>query len=151
MPSDIGQFSALASLTVDGACPLAWGGVVLPRLTSIESQCRGAVWPWLLGAAETHRLERLLVAHARDDSSIPSALWSLSSLTSVQLSKTGFAGTLPTLLSNMTQLGDFFLWGAQLSGTLPDLSRLTRLTFLTLASTRVGGPLPRLPVNLRHL
>ena len=43
VPSDVGQLSALASLTVDGACPPAWGGVMLPRLTSIESQCRGAV------------------------------------------------------------------------------------------------------------
>ena len=66
----------------------------------------------------------------------------------------GLTGTVPTWLNGMTKMRELWLWGNQLSGTIPDLSGMTSLQKLKLANNMLTGGVPdgsMLPPNVTWL
>ena len=74
---------------------------------------------------------------------LPAALGSLTSLTTLDLSDNQLSGTIPDLTA-LTQLQTLNLSANQLSGTIPDLSTLTQLQILNLSDNRLTGTIPDL-------
>ena len=66
----------------------------------------------------------------------------------------GLTGPVPTWLNGMTNMRELWLWGNQLSGTIPDLSGMTSLQKLKLANNMLTGGVPdgsMLPPNMTWL
>ena len=73
---------------------------------------------------------------------LPAALGTLTSLTTLDLSDNRLSETIPDL-SALNQLQDLYLGDNQLSGTIPDwLGSLTGLQDLSLRDNRLTGPIP---------
>ncbi len=72
---------------------------------------------------------------------LPAALGSLTSLTTLDLSDNRLSRTIPNL-SALTRLTMLDLGDNQLSGTIPNLSALTSLTTLKLGDNQVSGTIP---------
>ena len=65
---------------------------------------------------------------------------------------TGLSGSVPAWLNTMTNLRELWLWGNNLTGTLPDLSRMRSLDKLKLNGNDVSGiEAAKLPSGLRWL
>ena len=68
------------------------------------------------------------------------------------LSSNQLGGEIPAALSKLTRLTDLSLWGNRLSGEIPaDLGNLTRLTWLGLAQNDLSGEIPAAMGNLAQL
>ena len=74
---------------------------------------------------------------------LPAALGSLTSLTTLDLSDNQLSGTIPDL-TTLTQLQTLDLSDNQLSGTIPDLAALTQLQTLNLSANQLSRPIPDL-------
>ena len=60
----------------------------------------------------------------------------------LDLKENNLVGTLPASLGNLDQMGWLYLYGNQLTGTIPDLSALTNLKDLYLNSNQLTGTIP---------
>ena len=60
----------------------------------------------------------------------------------LDLNENNLVGTLPASLGNLDQMGWLYLYGNQLTGTIPDLSALTNLKDLYLNSNQLTGTIP---------
>jgi len=71
----------------------------------------------------------------------------------LDLSSNNLVGTLPSSLSNLTQLQDLFVGHNALSGTIPSLAGLTQLKALQANANQLSGPFPSLAglVNLEAI
>eukprot|EP00966_Prymnesium_polylepis_P046828 1085235-Prymnesium_polylepis.1 len=74
---------------------------------------------------------------------LPEELRSLRALRVLNIDESGLSGTLPRALASLTELRTILLASnSRLSGTLPDLRRLSMLADLDISRTRLSGSLP---------
>ena len=151
IPSELGDLSMLAKLDLhsnqlSGSVP---GSLVrlskLTRLNLRSNQLSGSI-PGSLG-----RLTRLTVLnlHSNDLSGdIPDLSTTmlqelyLASNYDEMVEGSGLTGPVPAWLNGMTNMRELWLWGNRLSGTIPDLSRMTSLQKLKLAANDLTGGIP---------
>ena len=74
---------------------------------------------------------------------VPSEIWTLTQLELMFLGNNFLNGTISKELGNLQQLTDLSL-ANQLSGTVPDLRSLSKLTYLELSSQSLVGPFPNI-------
>lgn len=74
---------------------------------------------------------------------VPSEIWTLTQLELLFLGNNFLNGTISKELGNLQQLTDLSL-ANQLSGTVPDLRSLSKLTYLELSSQSLVGPFPNI-------
>ncbi|XP_058183265.1 probable LRR receptor-like serine/threonine-protein kinase At1g56140 isoform X3 [Rhododendron vialii] len=83
---------------------------------------------------------------------IPEELWSLTSLTYLNLVKNYLTGPLSSSIANLTQMQRLYLAGNALSGEVPkELGKLTNLTVLSISMNNFSGSLPSELGNLIKL
>lgn len=73
----------------------------------------------------------------------PTEVWSLTTLSTLDLSRTHLTGSLPSEIGRLTNLTDLVLTGNSLNGTLPsELSKLVTLESLYLNENSFNGTIP---------
>ena len=112
-----------------------------------NNQLSGSI-PASLGSSHT-LLQYLYLDHNRLTGSIPATLGDLPNLLQLTLNNNqdeqgqgGLTGSIPATLGNLTNLQILRLNTNQLSGTIPDLSRLTAMWELSLWGNSLTGGLP---------
>lgn len=78
-------------------------------------------------------------------------LSNLRQLTFLDLNTNKFSGSMPSFLSNMTNLQFIDLSSNQLTGSIPPLDKLTNLKVLVLYDNNLSGPFPSSLTNLTQL
>jgi hypothetical protein len=87
---------------------------------------------------------------------LPTELSALHALRVLNIDESALSGTLPAGIASLTSLETIlFATNPKLSGTLPNLSKLTALAELDISRTRISGSLPRVHMdrlrNIRRL
>ncbi|XP_058182595.1 probable LRR receptor-like serine/threonine-protein kinase At1g56140 isoform X3 [Rhododendron vialii] len=83
---------------------------------------------------------------------IPEELWSLTSLTKLNLARNYLTGPLSSSIANLTQMEELILGANALSGEVPkELGKLTNLTLLSICMNNFSGSLPSELGNLVKL
>lgn len=83
---------------------------------------------------------------------IPTVLTNFSNLKVLNLNGNQLSGTIPTQLANLTQLESLHLYGNSLSGSIPsELEKLKNLTILLLNKNKLTGAIPSQLGNLSQL
>lgn len=72
---------------------------------------------------------------------IPDWIFSLHSLTDLNLEQCGFVGSFPIALGNLTSVNKLVLGCSALQGKIPPLNNLTKLTYLDLSCILNGEPI----------
>jgi RHS repeat-associated protein len=87
-------------------------------------------------------LTTLYVQSNQLSGTLPTNLCSLTKLRYLDIRTNPFTGSLPTCLNGLAELNNLFVSGNQFTGPIPDLSNLTKLTYIILSGTFDYGPLP---------
>lgn len=105
------------------------------------------------GLGEFPLLESLSLVNNLLGGTVPAFLGNISTLKSLRLAYNPFApSSIPTQLSNLTQLEELWLSSCNLVGEIPDsLGNLTHLTNLDLCRNRLTGPVPSSLTGLRSI
>ena len=140
IPPDLGRLSMLTDLNLrsnalTGEIPEELGNLTNLRVLNLHSNKLSGDLPDL---SRITGLEELYLPNNYDET----------------VQDSGLTGTVPTWLNGMTKMRELWLWGNQLSGTIPDLSGMTSLQKLKLANNMLTGGVPdgsMLPPNVTWL
>ena len=140
IPPDLGRLSMLTDLNLRsnalaGEIPEELGNLTNLRVLNLHSNKLSGDLPDL---SRITGLEELYLPNNYDET----------------VQDSGLTGTVPTWLNGMTKMRELWLWGNQLSGTIPDLSGMTSLQKLKLANNMLTGGVPdgsMLPPNVTWL
>ena len=155
LPPELGQLSALQSLTLQGqaftgSIPSELGDIsTLQYLVVSGAMLTGSIPP------ELGRLSNLLQLQLNDNSltgEIPSELGGLSNLQRLVLNGNSLTGEIPSELGGLSNLQRLVLNNNSLTGEIPsELGGLSNLTWLTLANNMLSGEFPRWVKNMGSL
>jgi len=133
-------------------------------LVSVFNSTGGAGWtiPWNLSLPldtwqgvkvnDQGCVYELNLSYNNLSGSLPSDLWTLTSLTRLNLSGNQLVGSLSSQIANLTELQWLQLNGNQLSGSIPaQLGSLTDLTLLWLHANQFSGTIPAALGNLNKV
>ena len=96
-----------------------------------------------LTASDPKRVSSLSLVGKSLTGSIPPGLAGLSGLTHLNLGTNRLSGEIPASLGNLTSLEKMYLNdNFELTGTIPDLSRITQLHILLLRNNKLSGEIP---------
>ena len=133
----------LRRLDLNGTVPADLGG--LPMLTELNLHSNDLSGPIPDELGRLTNLQKLLLHNNSLSGSFPD-LRGLRNLTHLWLSgadhSVGAGGGVPTWLNGLTNLVELNLWGNELGGTIPSLSRLTSLKLLKLQNNSLTGSIP---------
>lgn len=136
----------LAQNRLNGPFPPEFRGLQALEFLQLSSNGLTGQLPAYLGNLVSLKL--LQVGFNDLEGPLPASLGNLAQLDNLFLGGNRFSGPLPASIGNLTRLevlnvfSDSFNASGRLSGSLPDLSRLTRLQRLDLRANRIEGPLP---------
>ena len=127
IPAELGDLSMLATLNLrsnqlSGGIPGSLGRLTRLIYLNLHSNDLSGDIPNL----STTMLEELYLANNYDE----------------MVEGSGLTGPVPAWLNGMTNMRELWLWGNRLSGTIPDLSGMTSLEKLKLASNKLTGGIP---------
>ena len=146
IPDALGRLSMLTHLNLrtnpglSGEIPDALGNLGNLRLLNLHSNSHTGAVPDL---SDISGLEELYLANNADYNADGS-----------KVQGSGLTGRIPTWLNGMTNMRELWLWGNNLSGTIPNLSGMTSLVKLKLANNNLTGGVPQastLPPNMTWL
>ncbi len=110
------------------------------------------LWTWYGVRVSDGRVTRLGLPGNNLSGSIPSELSDLSNLTSLSLYDNALSGPIPSELSNLSNLRGLSLGNNALSGSIPsELGNLSNLTSLSLYGNALSGSIPSELGNLSNL
>ncbi|CAN1816828.1 Probable LRR receptor-like serine/threonine-protein kinase At3g47570 [Linum perenne] len=122
----------------------------LTELWLAENQLHG-VLPSSIGVSLPN-LENLCVYGNQFTGSVPSSLSNASNLVLLQLQGNNFTGSMPNSIGNLTRLFDLDISGNNLQGQVPgSIENCQKLTFLNMAFNNLSGVVPRQLGNLSSL
>ncbi len=98
--------------------------------------------PASLGNLSSTQLQWLRLDGNQLTGEIPSSLGNLNALLALYLYNNQLSGSIPASLGNLSNLNWIRLENNQLSGNIPDLSGLTALEEVSLATNQLTGPMP---------
>ena len=128
---------------LSGTVPAGLGS--LPMLTELNLRSNDLSGPIPDELGRLTNLQKLLLHNNSLSGSFPD-LRGLRNLTHLWLSgadhSVGAGGGIPTWLNGLTNLVELNLWGNELGGTIPSLSRLTSLKLLKLQNNSLTGSIP---------
>ena len=142
IPDALGRLSMLTHLNLrsnpglNGEIPDALGNLRNLRLLNLHSNSHTGAVPDL---RRITGLEELYLANNANGDKVAGS---------------GLTGEIPTWLNGMTNMRELWLWGNNLSGTIPNLSGMTSLQKLKLAGNDLTGGVPAgdmLPPNVTWL
>jgi len=166
IPAALGTLTELTKLVLSfnaltGSIPAALGNLAnLTDLILNSNQLSGSI-PATWGNA-THplpNLQKLQLGENQLRGSLPAALGRLPKLTHLELYTNALSGSIPATWGTTThpfaELDTLSLYENRLTGTVPDLSQLPKLTELRLEDNQLTGVLsailPKLPTTLDYL
>ncbi|KAF3671532.1 putative pentatricopeptide repeat-containing protein, mitochondrial-like [Capsicum annuum] len=178
IPDSIGRLTNLRTLGLDysffsGVIPSSIGNLSQLLYLYLGSNRLEGNIPSTLGNCK--QLLYFLLHKNNLSGSIPQQLMSLSSLTVVNVSRNSFTGSLPSDIGNWSHLialdfsfnnfsgifpptigsclslGELYMQGNSLHGTIPDIGALMDLQFLDLSLNSLSGPIPHFMENLNSL
>ena len=128
---------------LSGTVPAGLGS--LPMLTELNLRSNDLSGPIPDELGRLTNLQKLLLHNNSLSGSFPD-LRGLRNLTHLWLSgadhSVGAGGGIPTWLNSLTTLVELNLWGNELGGTIPSLSRLSSLKLLKLQNNSLTGSIP---------
>ena len=153
IPPELGKLArlnvlALASNRLGGEIPSELGNLTyLSDLYISDNRLNGEIPVWL---GQLTNLRQLHLGFNQLSGKIPSELGNLAYLTDLYISDNRLSGEIPVWLGQLTNLRQLHLGGNWLSGEIPaELGNLTNLTSLDLSSNQLTGPVPDLSALTR--
>ncbi|KAH7846547.1 hypothetical protein Vadar_015220 [Vaccinium darrowii] len=131
----------------NSSSPCKWKGITCNEHgTVIEISLRSVGIKGKLSNFDFSSFPHLLRLDLKNNSfygTLPSSISNLSELSFLSLSKNQFHGPIPNLIGSLWNLRDVFLYVNHLSGTIPpSIGNLTRLTHLRLHDNEFSGSVP---------
>lgn len=120
MPGEISQMSGLEFLYLDNN-----------QLTEFPT-----------GLENTPKLQYFHANNNKIKGSLPQAIGQMSSLISLRLDQNELSGEIPANFSNLISLQYLYLGDNKLSGNLPDMSKMTKLSTLSITRNELSGNIP---------
>ena len=148
VPAELGDVDRLTKLNLrsndlSGAIPASLGNLRYLEVLNLHSNMLNGEIPNLSGTVlqELYLTNNVRWNRDEDDERIS------------RVQGTGLSGGVPAWLNNMTDLRELWLWGNNLEGTMPDLSRMRSLDKLKLSGNTglTGFSGAKLPSGLRWL
>eukprot|EP01039_Chlorochromonas_danica_P009186 gene9186-10145_t len=112
----------------------------LHTLTLTNSYFTGSI---PLAIVNLTNLEELTLSGCQFTGNVPEEMNQLTSLISIDLTNNYLTGTLsPWLLTNLTNLQSFIIYGNRISGPIPNITTKSSLTLIDMGYNRLTGTLP---------
>eukprot|EP00981_Chlorochromonas_danica_P013018 scaffold5645_cov183-Ochromonas_danica.AAC.3 len=146
LPTTLGQLNLLADLTIMSSSLRGKPPQEIYTLTSLHtltltnSYFTGSI---PLAIVNLTNLEELTLSGCQFTGNVPEEMNQLTSLISIDLTNNYLTGTLsPWLLTNLTNLQSFIIYGNRISGPIPNITTKSSLTLIDMGYNRLTGTLP---------
>ncbi|KAL8232751.1 hypothetical protein R6Q57_002529 [Mikania cordata] len=145
IPKEIGNISSLVLLLLNGnqltgSLPAELGYLTnLDRFQIDQNQISG---PIPKSFSNLNNIKHMLLDNNNLSGYLPSEFGNLPKLHILQLDNNHFDGEIPSSYGNLSALLKLSLRNCSLQGVLPDLSRISNLSYIDLSRNRLTGSIP---------